>query len=1104
MSSSTATSSGSDPNELDALELQLQQELRAMFEVDSQQYLQDYLNQVQRLQPQSWTGDIQDLYRAIHTIKGGSVTVGADAILKVASILEDLLSDLRHLSPAPPLEDGKLGQMLLEAGELLAGSLGIEATGQDAMALVEPSVQHIQRLREQIRQTYLPEWDEQTQLHQEFAEQGFDLVVLDLEMVVEQLSPQTEVTRETLEIAQQTLLQLVEIGQDLQFAAGWNTLLSQMEVLLTRPTSDLWRAEIPVYLRALKACARKGGASVDLAAIAAEVASSATPASTSVTAVEDVDLTWTEESALDLPEAIAIDEPLELDFDDLSTAVDQLSQVTIDEAVTETVDLSGFNDFGDLSAVEFIEFDELSQAADQITQLDLGELSSTLDQPLQLAEPAELSAIAADVVDELSQLDFVELVEAADALTDLDLEAESLTLAPTELPALETITPSPESPDAWLGLVAPAPTQPTTPSPAAIETAPSLPTTQSILTSRRADAEPSDIQIPVPLNRLDQTAQNLVEALLTTRASQGLYQNLQSQLAQLFALAKESADYITRLRQIQDDYALLDSLKTTRGSSAGPTVERYRQGYITINRLLETSLRLSELGAEAEKTASQTAESLQSLDRNILRLRQTVEQSRLVPFKNIGFRAKAILRDLTTRFAKPARLVVKGEQVELDAGTASKLEPALLHLIRNAYDHGLEGSAERVARNKPEQGTITLTLRRRGNSFLLDVEDDGRGIDAEAIARSAAAKRLPLTRTQTPAELLSVLCQAGFSSRDAVSDISGRGVGMDVVANQVASLGGRLSLETIFGAGSRFRLQFPVPHLLVDCVLLQAGDRTFAIPSEDIATTTLFGSLKAAPKSQPQAPYSWEIQWGDGMTPGLDLLEYWQPSGTTRTLPESAVCAYIRIPDSSQGLWVLADDLVGQAELLITPLPSPLTAPIGLVGVSLQVDGSLVPVIEPVALAETLLRPSAATVVVPAMPTVTPASPELPPEESERLTRTILVVDDAALMRRRLEASLTAYGYQVTTCADGQEAWNWLQTHPTPAMVITDIEMPNMDGFTLIDRCRQAGITIPMLVVSSRLAEEWSKEARRLGATDYLTKGFSTTDLINKVKILLG
>ena len=117
--------------------------------------------------------------------------------------------------------------------------------------------------------------------------------------------------------------------------------------------------------------------------------------------------------------------------------------------------------------------------------------------------------------------------------------------------------------------------------------------------------------------------------------------------------------------------------------------------------------------------------------------------------------------------------------------------------------------------------------------------------------------------------------------------------------------------------------------------------------------------------------------------------------------------------------------------------------------------------------------------------------------------RQILVVDDAALMRRRIESGLSPQGYEVATCDDGMDAWQWLQRHGQPALLITDIEMPRMDGFTLIDRCRQAGLDMPILVISSRLAEEWSRETARLGATDYLTKGFSTSELVNKVSSLL-
>ncbi|MBF2021665.1 MAG: response regulator [Hydrococcus sp. C42_A2020_068] len=1000
--------SSPEPNEVDLAELQLQQELRAMFEVDSQKYLQDYLNLVQRLDPPSWTRDIQELYRVIHTIKGSSVTVGADAILQVATVLEDLLSDLRHLNPAPPLEDGCLGQMLLEAGELLAGSLQVRVAGEEALKAVQPAIQRIQTLREEVKQLYLPEWNEQRLLHQEFAEQGFDLVVLDLEMALERLPQQGTVGDETVAVARQTLAQLAEIGNDLEFADGWIQLLDRCQSLLSRPSVEAWRTWTS-YLNALKESARQGGKFVEPA------------------------LSETDDS--DSSERSAID-PSQFDCEDCSL-----------EPLAENLDS---------------EWREPKLAADELVDWDIDELS-----------------------------------QAADALAQLDWEALSEE-APKPASDIENAS-SPETSDDWLELVAP---------PSARLDAPQS-TTESAAPDAiaRTENQTNEIQIPVPLSRLEHTSQSLVETLLTARASQGFYQNLQTQLTQLLALAKESAQYITRLRQLQDDYALLDSLKRSSNSAEAPILERYRQGYTTINRLLETSLRLSELGAEAEKTALLAAGSLESLDRNILRLRQTVEQSRLVPFKNLAFRSRAIVRDLIVRFGKPARLVVEGEKVELDAGTSSKLEPVLLHLIRNAYDHGLESPEERANRGKPEQGTITISLKRRGNAYLLDVGDDGRGIEAEAIRQSARAKGLPLTSTQTPAELLAVICQPGFSSKTDVSEVSGRGVGMDVVASQVASLGGRLSLMTQPSIGTIFEIQFPVPQLLVSCVLLQAGDRTFAIPSQDIIKTTILGNLQATKTSDPNAICSWKIQQEDETLLGLDLLEYWQPQAAERSLPDTAVCLYVHPAQQYRGIWILADDLLGQTELLITPLPSPLVAPIALLGASLQPDGSPIPVIDAATLAEVLLEdPERIAKPLPerTLATKTTTVPTQPTrQEVAQLTRSILVVDDAALMRRRLEASLTAYGYAVSTCADGQEAWNWLQTHPAPAMLITDIEMPNMDGFTLIDRARRIGITIPIIVVSSRLAEEWSQEARRVGATDYLTKGFSTAELINKVKSLL-
>jgi chemosensory pili system protein ChpA (sensor histidine kinase/response regulator) len=298
----------------------------------------------------------------------------------------------------------------------------------------------------------------------------------------------------------------------------------------------------------------------------------------------------------------------------------------------------------------------------------------------------------------------------------------------------------------------------------------------------------------------------------------------------------------------------------------------------------------------------------------------------------------------------------------------------------------------------------------------------------------------------------------------------------------------------------------------VRCVLVRAGDRVFAIPSEEIVTTTLWSNLSAtlvepgvSIGEEMPCYYSWHQQ--EGEIPALDLLQYWQPGSSARSLPDTAICMRIRSASATsstlkQDAWLLADDLLEQSDLLISPLPHPLIAPLGLMGMSLQTNGKLIPVLEPATLAAALWAGSATNSQLDrAEPSVGGEIASILQPKQERATSiaNILVVDDAALVRRRIEASLTAYGYIIHTCRDGMEAWNWLQSNHPPAMLITDIEMPGMDGFTLIDRCRQDGMNLPILVVSSRLSEEWGKEARRLGATDYLTKGFTTSELLSKV-----
>ena len=246
-------------NPIDAAEAELQQELREMFTIDTQQHLEIYFSTIQQLNPRSWTADIQNLYRAIHTIKGGAVTVSADAMLQVAMVLEDLLSDLRYLEEAPILGDGELVQILLEAGELLSSSIEITETGDRAIEQVQPTVNRSIQLRDRVKQLYLPDWNELKQVHQEFAEQGFDLVILDLEMALARIPSLGLVPAQIIDAAKATLAQLTQIGVDIELAQGWTILLQDCQKLIAKPDCQLWRSVWFAYFQLLKACVKNSG-----------------------------------------------------------------------------------------------------------------------------------------------------------------------------------------------------------------------------------------------------------------------------------------------------------------------------------------------------------------------------------------------------------------------------------------------------------------------------------------------------------------------------------------------------------------------------------------------------------------------------------------------------------------------------------------------------------------------------------------------------------------------------------------------------------------------------------------------------------------------------
>ncbi len=846
--------------EMDAAEELLQQELREMFAVDTARHLTDYLRLVDQLNPVSWQADIQSIYRAVHTIKGGAVTVGAECTLQAATILENLLDDLRYLKIAPDLTDRGLHGILTNAGDLLASSI---SSPIDAIGSIELTKERLQTIHARVKAVYLPNWSSHQQLQQEFVEQGFDLVVLPLEIELDALTVDAAVPDKLLQTAIATIAKLREIGQDLEFGGGWTKVLDLCQQVAEHVDSYVWKSTLPNYLEMLKECASNGG-----------------------------------------------------------------------------------------------------------------------------------------------ELDSIAPVPLTNARNNKDKDQRH------------------------------------------------------------------SIHIPISLTKIDSSSQQAADALLSAKGIVDMGQKFQTQVAQLNLLVDENVQSITRLRQMQDDYAVLRHLHSSNTTSP----ERYRQGYNTINSLLENILRTAELVQEIEILSNNSSNQFVNLERNISKLRDEIESCRLVPFRTLTTKARGILRNLVERYDKLAELEVTNEEIELDVGLTQQLEPVLLHLMRNAYDHGIESIEERIAAGKLAIGTIKISLLRQGHMYVLNVSDDGAGIDALQLSHKAEAGHFPLTDTSSDSKLLAVMCQPGLTSRETISDVSGRGVGMDVVATQVANIGGTLSLQTVVGYGTTFSIQLPVNQLLVPCALLQVADRVVALPIEAIAETMAIfdGGTKLET--------GWQINIGDSLVPAINLNAYWQQAD--EQLAESAVAVGIKLPQGTS--WLIADDLLGQTELLVSPLPQPLVPPVGILGVSATAEGQTIAVLDPLAILNTWQHVA-----------------QVISQPASSGKRRIAIVDDAALIRRRLESSLDTHGFVTQTFSNGNDALNWLQANEAPSLMITDIEMPEMDGYTLIDRCRRMGLKMPILVISSRLSQEWSKEALRLGANGYLSKGFSTAKLVETVDSLL-
>jgi two-component system, chemotaxis family, sensor kinase CheA len=362
----------------------------------------------------------------------------------------------------------------------------------------------------------------------------------------------------------------------------------------------------------------------------------------------------------------------------------------------------------------------------------------------------------------------------------------------------------------------------------------------------------------------------------------------------------------------------------------------------------------SRLEERINHTAGDTTtlkEATAALTRSLRQLRAALMRVRLVPLAEILTRMPFVVRDLAQETGRQVRLVLEGQQTEIDKYLVERLKEPLLHLVRNAVSHGVEPAPEREAAGKPREGTLLLRARAAGDFVDIEIHDDGRGIDATEIAARASALGMAVPQELDDAAVLELLCAPGFSTRMAADRVAGRGVGMAVVRNAVRELGGRLRMTTKPGEGTQFTLRLPLTLSITESIIVSAGEQTCAVPQGSVDEI-----VQVAPEDIRRIKQTEVVPYKDGMLPLLRLNLLFGLEAPSRPRLSILVLSSER---GSTGLVV--DRVHTQREIVVSPLQDPLVQVPGVVGATDLGDGRPVLIIDPAAITSGVVRPRAAT-----------------------------------------------------------------------------------------------------------------------------------------------
>lgn len=471
----------------------------------------------------------------------------------------------------------------------------------------------------------------------------------------------------------------------------------------------------------------------------------------------------------------------------------------------------------------------------------------------------------------------------------------------------------------------------------------------------------------------------------------------------------------------------------------------------------------------------------------------------MLPIGDVLNRFPRTLHDLSVKYQKPVDLKINGTGVLVDKGILEKIYDPLLHLLRNAFDHGIEPSESRIQQGKPAKGQIEIRARHQGNQTLIEIKDDGRGLNLESIRQKALEKGLlsaAAIAQMSDEQVIDLIFEPGFSTAPQANELSGRGVGLDVVRAQVRSLKGTVSVATSPGEGTTFTLRFPLTLTIAKLLICFARSTALAVPADSIEEIV---SPKAYQLKESDGDRY--LDWQENLIPVYQINEL---LGYNRLLPENPIspsllaasapengASPLLVLRTERGFVALEIERLGsERDLAIKPFKGAIAPPSYLYGCTIWGDGSLIPVIDGAALIDYSLANGMTKTV----------------SLTANTAPTILVVDDSITIRETLTLVLQQAGYRVLKAQDGWEAIAILKSNPQIKLVVSDIDMPQMNGFEFLSHRRHDAklAKIPVFVFSSRSNEKHRKIALQIGATAYFIKPSIEDELLDAIVKLLG